>query len=160
MVIRSSSYFNIDKIVEWLLDLPPEKQHRLYHGSCVMLSKFQRNNLKPLYVPYYLSHYDLIWPYCVGVGYVISSDLLAPLVLASRHYPYMLQSEDLNVGLANLMLNITPYRYHDYYWFFLGKKVYPERPVCQWRKHFGLQHIPLSDVKNVSSLFEDPTISC
>ena len=154
------SYFNIDKIVQWLLDLPPEKQHRLYHGSCVMLSKFQRNNLKPLYVPYYLSHYDLIWSYCVGVGYVISSDLLAPLVLASRHYPYMLRTEDMSIGLANLMLNVTPYRYHDYYWTPPEKAMYPSIKKCRWKRYFGFHKVPLSDVENVMQVFEDPTLSC
>ena len=63
----------------------------------------------------------MIWPYCVSNGYVISSDLLAPLVLASRHYNAasrhynaIYYNEEMNVGLSNMILNVTPYRYHDY----------------------------------------------
>ena len=56
----------------------------------------------------------MIWPYCVSNGYVISSDLLAPLVLASRHYNTIYYNEEMNVGLSNMILNVTPYRYHEY----------------------------------------------
>ena len=78
-----------------------------------MLSKFKRNsNDNDDYVPYLVSYNDLTWPYCVGAGYVISSDLLAPLVLASRHYPSIVGREDWNIGLTKIMLNVTPYRYH------------------------------------------------
>ena len=154
------SYFNTPKIVKWLIDLPPEKQHRFYHGYCLMLSKFQRNSNDDDYVPYLVSYNDMTWPYCVGVGYVISSDLLAPLVLASRHYPSILDKEDLNIGLANIMLNVTPYRYHDYYWSFLDQDAYRKSSVCHWREHFGLQHVALSDMENVTKLFEDPTVLC
>ena len=154
------SYFNTPKIVKWLLDLPPEKQHRLYHGYCKMLSHFERNPDKGNFVPSLVSSYDLTWPYCVSNGYVISSDLLAPLVLASRHYPYMLRTEEMNVGLANMMLNVTPYRYHDYYWSFLDESVVSKRSVCRWRKHFGLKHVALSDLRDIAKRFEDSSIQC
>ena len=154
------SYFNTPKIVKWLIDLPPEKQHRLYHGSCFITSFFIRQPGYKWDTPYIVDRNDLTWPYCVGVGYVISSDLLAPLVLASRHYPSILDKEDWNIGLANIMLNVTPYRYHDYYWSFLGQDAYRKSSVCHWREHFGLQHVALSDMENITKLFEDPTVLC
>ncbi|CBK21348.2 uncharacterized protein [Blastocystis hominis] len=154
------SYFNTPKIVKWLLDLPPEKQHRLYHGYCVMLSKFERNPNKEKYVPLLASASDMIWPYCVGVGYVISSDLLAPLVLASRHYNTIYYNEEMNVGLSNMILNVTPYRYHDYQWSFLDENIYSQSSVCRWREHFGLKHVPLSDLRKIAKQFEDPSVLC
>ena len=154
------SYFNTPKIVKWLLDLPPEKQHRLYHGYCKMLSQFERNPDKHNFVPLLVSSYDLTWPYCVSNGYVISSDLLAPLVLASRHYPYMLRTEDMSIGLANLMLNVTPYRYHDYYWTPPESYFYNAIPKCHWKNYFGFHKVPLKDVAKIMKTFEDPNLSC
>ena len=152
------SYFNMPKIVHWLSILPPEKQTRLYHGSCFITSFFIR---KPGYkwdTPYIVDKDDLSWPYCVGVGYVISSDLLGPLVLASRHFPYMLRTEDMSIGLANLMLNVTPYRYHDYYWTPPEKAMYPSIPKCRWKRYFGFHKIPLSDVKKITDTFENSVL--
>ena len=154
------SYFNTPKIVKWLLDLPPEKQHRLYHGSCFITSFFIRQPGYKWDTPYIVDKNDLTWPYCVGVGYVISSDLLAPLVLASRHYPYMLRTEDMSIGLANLMLNVTPYRYHDYYWTPPEKAMYPSIPKCRWKRYFGFHKVPLNDVEKIMNVFEDPNLTC
>ena len=47
----------------------------------------------------------MIWPYCVSNGYVISSDLLAPLVLASRHYNAIYYNEEMK-HLVIIMLYI------------------------------------------------------
>ena len=152
------SYFNMPKIVHWLSTLPPEKQTRLYHGSCFITSFFIR---KPGYkwdTPYIVDKDDLSWPYCVGVGYVISSDLLGPLVLASRHFPYMLRTEDMSIGLANLMLNVTPYRYHDYYWTPPESYHYNSIPKCRWKRYFGFHKIPLSDVKMITDTFENSVL--
>ena len=154
------SYFNTPKIVKWLLDLPPEKQHRLYHGSCFITSFFIRQPGYKWDTPYIVDKNDLSWPYCVGVGYVISSDLLAPLVLASRHYPYMLRTEDMSIGLANLMLNVTPYRYHDYYWTPPESYFYNAIPKCHWKNYFGFHKVPLKDVAKIMNVFEDPNLSC
>lgn len=154
------SYFNTPKIVQWLLDLPPERQTRLYHGSCFITSFFIR---KPGYkwdTPYKVDRDDLAWPYCVGVGYVISADLLAPLVLASRHYPYMLRTEDMSIGLAALMLNVTPYRYHDYYWTPPEKAMYGSINKCNWGKYFGFHKVPLSDVERIHRVFTYDIENC
>ena len=154
------SYFNTPKIVKWLLDLPPEKQHRLYHGSCFITSFFIRQPGDKWNTPSIVDRNDLTWPYCIGVGYVISSDLLAPLVLASRHYPYMLRTEDMSIGLANLMLNVTPYRYHDYYWTPPESYFYNSIPKCHWKNYFGFHKVPLKDVAKIMKVFEDPNLSC
>lgn len=148
------SYFNTPKIVQWLLDLPPERQTRLYHGSCFITSFFIR---KPGYkwdTPYKVDRDDLAWPYCVGVGYVISADLLAPLVLASRHYPYMLRTEDMSIGLAALMLNVTPYRYHDYYWTPPEKAMYGSINKCKYHRYFNFHKVPLSDIEMFTKALE------
>ena len=147
------SYFNTPKIVQWLLDLPPERQTRLYHGSCFITSFFIR---KPGYkwdTPYKVDGNDLAWPYCVGVGYVISADLLAPMVLASRHYPYMLRTEDMSIGLAALMLNVTPYRYHDYYWTPPERGMYGSINKCNWSKYFDFHKVPLKDIQSIDNTF-------
>ena len=148
------SYFNTPKIVQWLLDLPPDRQTRLYHGSCFITSFFIR---KPGYkwdTPYKVDKDDLAWPYCVGVGYVISADLLAPLVLASRHYPYMLRTEDMSIGLAALMLNVTPYRYHDYYWTPPEKAMYGSINKCRYHRYFNFHKVPLTDIDMFTSVLE------
>ena len=154
------SYFNMPKIINWLESLPPERQKRLYHGSCFITSFFIR---KPGYkwdTPFAVDKNDLAWPYCVGVGYVISADLLAPLVLASRHYPYMLRTEDMSIGLAALMLNVTPYRYHDYYWTPPEKSHYGYINQCKWHDYFDFHKIPLSDVEKIHSVFNGSAIKC
>ncbi|KAK8828204.1 hypothetical protein WA538_002717, partial [Blastocystis sp. DL] len=152
------SYFNMPKIVDWLERLPPERQKRLYHGSCFITSFFIR---KPGYkwdTPYAVDKEDLTWPYCVGVGYVISADLLAPLVLASRHYPYMLRTEDMSIGLAALMLNVTPYRYHDYYWTPPEKGHYGHIDKCKWKNYFDFHKIPLNEVETIHSVFNGSAV--
>ena len=102
----------------------------------------------------------MAWPYCVGVGYVISADLLAPMVLASRHYPYMLRTEDMSIGLAALMLNVTPYRYHDYYWTPPEKSHYGYINRCKWKDYFDFHKIPLGDVEKIHSVFNGSSIKC
>ena len=154
------SYFNTPKIVKWLLDLPPQRQTRLYHGSCFITSFFIRSPGNKWDTPYVVDRDTLAWPYCIGVGYVISADLLAPLVLASRHYPYMLRTEDMSIGLAALMLNVTPYRYHDYYWTPPEKAHYGSIKKCKWKRYFDFHKVPLSDIPTVSSVFTRDTPSC
>ena len=155
------SYFNMPKIVQWLLDLPPDRQTRLYHGSCFITSFFIRKPGFKWHTPYIVDNNDLTWPYCVGVGYVISADLLAPLVLASRHYPYMLRTEDMSIGLAALMLNVTPYRYHDYYWTPPEHAHYRNIPKCHWGRYFGFHKVPLTDISMLMEVFEGhPNCNC
>ena len=154
------SYFNTPKIVQWLLDLPLDRQTRLYHGSCFITSFFIRKPGDKWDTPYMVDRDDLAWPYCVGVGYVISADLLAPLVLASRHYPYMLRTEDMSIGLAALMLNVTPYRYHDYYWTPPEKYHYNSIDKCKWGKYFGFHKIPLKDVEKIHTVFTSELQNC
>ena len=154
------SYFNTPKIVKWLLDLPPHRQTRLYHGSCFITSFFIRQPGNKWDTPYIVDKDSLTWPYCIGVGYVISADLLAPLVLASRHYPYMLRTEDMSIGLAALMLNVTPYRYHDYYWTPPEKYHYNSINKCRWSRYFDFHKIPLSDVPKIHAVFSNTTLKC
>lgn len=149
------SYFNTPKIVQWLLDLPPERQTRLYHGSCFITSFFIRKQGDKWNTPYKVDNNDLAWPYCVGVGYVISADMLAPMVLASRHYPYMLRTEDMSIGLAALMLNVTPYRYHDYYWTPPERAMYGRIDSCKWPKYFGFHKVPLQQINSIHKKFSD-----
>ena len=150
------SFYNLPKIVKWLLDLPPEKQTRLYHGSCFITSFFIRKPGDKWDTPYAVDKNDVAWPYCIGVGYVISADMLAPMVLASRHYPYMLRTEDMSIGLAALMLNVTPYRYHDYYWTPPEVYHFPHIDKCKWRNYFGFHKVPLKDVEKIHNAFNGP----
>ena len=66
----------------------------------------------------------------------------------------MLRTEDMSVGLANLMLNVTPYRYHDYYWTPPERSMYPKIERCRWKRYFGFHKVPLKDVKTVWTQFE------
>ena len=85
---------------------------------------------------------------------MISADLLAPLVLASRHYPYMLRTEDMSIGLAALMLNVTPYRYHDYYWTPPEKAMYGSINKCRYHRYFNFHKVPLTDIDMFTSVLE------
>jgi hypothetical protein len=71
----------------------------------------------------------------------------------------MLRTEDMSIGLAALMLNVTPYRYHDYYW--TPPEVYHYKSIdkCKYFKYFNFHKVPLGDIDYFEKVF-NKTISC
>ena len=66
----------------------------------------------------------------------------------------------MSIGLAALMLNVTPYRYHDYYWTPPEKYHYNGINKCRWSRYFDFHKIPLSDVPIIHAVFSNTTLKC
>lgn len=143
----TDSFVNFPKLVRWVHELPADKKTRLYHGNCYITSFFIRQKGNKWHTPYEVMKNDLAWPYCIGTGYIISADLLAPMVHASRHYSAMLRTEDMSVGWSAYMLNVTAFRYHDYQW--VPPPGHDRLPKCRLRNFFIFHYVKPAHIQRL-----------
>ena len=60
----------------------------------------------------------------------------------------------MSIGLAALMLNVTPYRYHDYYWTPPEHSHFPRIDKCKWKDYFGFHKVQLNEIERVDVGFD------
>lgn len=97
-------FVNINGLVKWLRSLPREN---LYTGRCAFNKSVIRIPNHKWAVPKTMYERDYFPPYCVGMGYILSSDVLKKIIKAIPSQAFVVL-EDVFVGLLIEKFNIKP----------------------------------------------------
>lgn len=113
MKIDSDTFLNVPNLVRMLLRAPKTNYMSglVAYGGAVL-----RDPQSKWYVPYEILPQSVYPPYALGLGYVLSLDLTAKLIEASRHVQ-ALYIEDAYLGLCMQHLGIPPTNPPHYVYF-------------------------------------------
>ncbi|XP_037553652.1 beta-1,3-galactosyltransferase 1-like [Nematolebias whitei] len=113
MKIDSDTFLNVPNLIKMLLHAPKTNYMSglVAYGGAVL-----RDPQSKWYVPYEILPESVYPPYALGLGYILSLDLTAKLIEASRHVK-ALYIEDAYLGLCMRHLGIPPTNPPDYAYF-------------------------------------------
>lgn len=97
-------FINIGQLLRWLVR---SSEISFYTGWCNYRSRVSRNKLSKWYVSVDDYSEDEFPPYCLGGGYLISSDIL-PKIIKTLYTQHVFPLEDIFVGVAINQVNIQP----------------------------------------------------
>lgn len=99
-------FVNSPALFSYLQSLEPSKASQLYVGQVISTAKPLRDPKSKYYVP--LSFYESPYPaYAGGGGFLISGDLVQPLLSVSRFIPFF-PIDDVYVGMCTTAVGVSP----------------------------------------------------